>query len=64
VQSGIVSFATKCTSDEDDVLYDLKYDGTSVNIAGNALLDLVTFDTSALEITYLNSLIPLTTDGG
>eukprot|EP00347_Sterkiella_histriomuscorum_P012707 403367527 len=64
VQSATVSFDTKCTSDEEDVLYDLKYDGTSVTDAGNTLNGKVTFDTSTMLITYFNSIEPISSDGG
>ena len=64
MQSATVSFDTKCTSDEEDVLYDLKYDGTSVTDAGNTLNGKVTFDTSTMLITYFNSIEPISSDGG
>ena len=55
-----MTFENKCTSSEDDVLYDLKYDGTSVTDESNTLFELVTFDTETMLITFYNSLAPLT----
>ena len=59
-----MTFENKCTSSEDDVLYDLKYDGTSVTDVRSDLLELVTFDTETMLITFYNSLPPLTEDEG